>query len=54
MPLLYVPRHTFFVDQHPEANWAHECAYAHIGASETCWADAQWPPPEGVRLIPIK
>ncbi len=41
----------FFIDQYPEANWAHECAYAFIETnSSSCWVDAEWPPEEGIQL----
>jgi hypothetical protein len=41
----------FFVDQHPEANWAHECAYALVGRNDIRrWVEARWPPEESVEL----
>lgn len=44
----------FFVDQHPEANWAHECAYAFIGSNDTReWVEARWPPEESVELTRV-
>lgn len=43
--------YVFFVDQMPDANWAHECAYAFIGyQGGRVWVDATWPPQESVEL----
>jgi len=55
-PVAGLPRSTgryyvFFVDQMPAANWAHECAYAFVGANgRRAWADEQWPPDESIEL----
>lgn len=36
----------FFIDQAPDANWAHSCAYAALGVAsdQNMWASAEWPP----------
>jgi hypothetical protein len=46
---LCTPRFVYFYDLMPGANWAHPCAYAHIGPSgeEPVLTDACWPPDNG-------
>lgn len=46
------PWYLFFVDQVPNANWAHPCAYAFVreqGGGET-WAESEWPPADSIDL----
>lgn len=46
--------YVFFVDQYPEANWAHECAYAFIASNGgRGWLDAEWPPEEQIELSKV-
>ncbi len=48
------PAHGFFVDQQPDANWAHECAYAFVtDDGATIWCNASWPPDESFALEPV-
>ena len=46
--------YVFFVDQKPDANWAHDCAYAFVSRDgKTAWCDASWPPAESFELEPV-
>jgi hypothetical protein len=44
----------FFVDQCPEANWAHECCYILMTPEGgIAKADYIWPPDPNIELVPL-
>jgi hypothetical protein len=45
----------FFVDQTPDANWAHVCAYAvfDVTSEQATWVSAEWPPADELPLEEI-
>ncbi|HED05142.1 MAG TPA: hypothetical protein ENI61_00490 [Ignavibacteria bacterium] len=41
----------FFIDQFPDANWAHDSAYVLVNLSgHATWTDCRWPPDDNIQL----
>jgi len=47
--------HAFFIDQEPEANWAHKCTYVFFTeeVKNLIWIDSEWPPSEDFPVYEI-
>jgi len=42
----------FFIDQMPDANWAHDSAYVLINLSgHATWTDCRWPPDDKIQFL---